>query len=575
MIGRVHSLRANIVLGFFVFFALSILLRLGALQLRGHRDFSEQARRNRAYGVEIPPRRGEIVDRRGNVLATSEEVQSLYAVPDEISDPGRLAARLAPVLALEESFVESRLRGPGRFRWVKRHLDGTEVEAVRALGLEGIGFRAEMKRIYPKGRLLTQALGLTDLDGRGLDGLELQFDRQLRGRPGWRLSELDGRRARRELIWHRRHDIEPVDGSALVLTIDEVVQDIAEEELDRVFREYRAGWATLIVMEIGTGDILALANRPTLDPNFSRLPEDHRRNRAVTDTFEPGSTFKIFPAAVALEKGVVDLDTEIYCEEGFYRGPGFTLRDHRPFGDLTFLEVITRSSNIGMAKVGLKIGEQELYRRLSAFSLGEKTGVHLPGEAPGLLRSPREWSRLSLSRITMGHEVSVTPLGLLTAFAALGNDGRIVRPRIVDRIESPDGVELYRFPRQQAGQPVSPAIARRMRYLLARVTEDGGTGRRAAVPGLQVAGKTGTSQKYPLSERKHIASFVGMFPASAPRFAILVVVDEPGPEYYGGVVAAPVFRRVAERMVGQLEIHQPLGLVTRETEETASTAPRM
>lgn len=573
MIGRVHHIRANFVLAVFALFFLAILYRLNALQLRAHRHFAGDARRLHRVGARIPPRRGEIVDRRGNVLAASVEVPSLYAVPRKVSDPSRAAALLAPVLNMEEGVLKSRLSGTGWFRWLKRHLNEEEAASVASLEIEGVEFQGEMKRVYPKGGLLAQVLGLTDIDGKGLEGLELQFDHQLRGRPGWRLSERDS--LQRELVWFRSHDLRPVDGGVLVLTVDEVAQAIAEEELERVFKQYRARWASLIVMEIGTGDILALANRPTFDPNLGRGPEDHRRNRAITDTFEPGSTFKIFPAAAALAGGVVEFDTRIHCEDGFFRGPGFTLRDHRPMGELTFMEVISRSSNIGMAKVGLKLGEEELYRSLRAFGLAEPTGILLPGEASGTLRSPRHWSRLSLSRITMGHEVAVTPLGLLTAFAALGNDGRIIRPRLVDRIESPGGEILYRFPPAEAGRAVPAEIARRMRWLLTRVTEGDGTGRRAAVEGFEVAGKTGTSQKYPLTENRHIASFVGMFPATAPRYAILVVVDEPRPEYYGGVVAAPVFRRVAERLVGQIEIRQPLGLALRETEQADSTAPRM
>jgi cell division protein FtsI (penicillin-binding protein 3) len=312
-------------------------------------------------------------------------------------------------------------------------------------------------------------------------------------------------------------------------------------------------------MDPSTGKILALANRPTFDPNlYSLSTAEERRNRTITDPIEPGSTFKVFPAAAALEAGLVARDTEFYCEEGAYRIGGRPLRDSSPHGILRFDEILQKSSNIGMAKVGMIMGRDNLYQSLVRFGIGRNSGIELPGEAPGTLRHPRDWSGLSLRSITMGHEVSMTALGLLTAFSALGNGGVLVQPRIVDRVEAPTGEVLYRYPVREKGRVVSEETAREMLDILSRVSVEGGTGRRAAIEGFSVAGKTGTAQKLSpeggYSHTLYRALYMGMVPASRPRLAILVVVDEPRPEYYGGVVSAPVFKEVGERIIRYLDL---------------------
>lgn len=560
LIGRVHSRRTWIVFGFFLCFSLLLLYRLFSLQCLQHPEYSIRARVQHQETNRIPPRRGTILDCRGNILATSTQCLSLYGVPREIGDPFATAAALAPVLEIEKEKLRDKLSGKGWFIWIKRQLSDQEVEEVKRLNLSGVHFREEMKRVYPKGKLLSHVLGFTDPDGIGLEGLEWKFDHQLRGHPGWRVTEKDSKQ--REVLWFRSHNVDPIDGCNLILTIDEVIQDIAEDELEKVYREYQANWASLIVIEPATGRILALANRPTYDPNFfSRADAADRRNRAVTDTIEPGSTFKVFPAAAALEAGVVDLGTEFYCENGVFNIAGYPLHDHQPHGRLSFEEVIQKSSNIGMAKIGLLLGEGDLYRYLRKFGVSDRTGIDLPGEASGCLRPPRRWSKLSLRSITMGHEVAVTPLGLLSAFCALGNGGVLLKPRIVDRIESPSGEIIYRFSREKRGRAVSEATAQSFLSILRKVVEEGGTGHRAYIPGFQVAGKTGTAQKLEAgggySHSRFRALFMGLLPASQPRLAILVMADEPRPYYYGGVVAAPVFRRVAERIIRYLDLKPP------------------
>ncbi len=555
----IYRKRTRVVFTAFLLFSLLLISRLFGVQLLQHSRYRLQARGQQLSTHYLPPRRGSIYDSRGNMLASSIPCYSLYAVPREVP-PDRLeeiARTLSEYIDTDPELIRTRLRGERWFAWLRRHLEDETAVRIRELDLPGIGLRADRKRVYPKGDLLSQVLGFTDPDGNGLEGLEWKFDRRLRGRPGWRLTERDG--ARREVAWHRSHSLDPLDGADLYLTVDEVIQSIAEEELDRVYREYGAAWASIVVMEPSSGDILALANRPTFDPNFYRLATaDERRNRAITDPIEPGSTFKVFPAAAALEAGLVARDTEFYCEEGAYWIGGRPLRDARPHGILRFEEIIQKSSNIGIAKVGMIMGREQLYQSLLRFGIGQNSGIELPGESPGVLRPPRNWSALSLRSITMGHEVSMTPLGLLTAFCALGNGGVRVRPRIVDRVESSSGEVVYRPPEKNPGRAVSAETAREMREILLLASMEGGTGRRAAIPGFPVAGKTGTAQKLApeggYSRSLYRALYMGLVPADRPRLAILVVVDEPRPAYYGGVVAAPVFREVGERVIRYLDL---------------------
>ena len=560
MIGKNHKVRGWFLFSIFAAFAFLIALRLVSLQWVDRRDFVSRAQRLHRRISRIPPRRGSILDVRGNLLAASIRRKSLYAVPSRVSNPAATASVLAPLLHLDPERLTRRLRGKNEFAWIKRQLEPELARRVEKLNLPGLYFRTEMKRIYPGGSLLSQVLGITDIDGNGIAGLELKYNIELQGRPGWRVSEKDSKQ--REAIWRRAGNIEPIEGCNLVLCIDGVIQDIVENELEAAFQEYQAQWATALVMEPATGNILAMANLPTYDLNRSRRsPASFRRNRAVTDRLEPGSTFKIFPAAAALEEGVVTLESVFYCENGVFWIGGRPLHDHRPHGKLTLAGIIQHSSNIGMAKVGMMLGEEKLYRYLKKFGLPGRSGIDLLGEVPGYLRPPSRWSKLSLSRITMGHEVAVTPLGLLRALCAFGNKGILLKPRIIARIESPAGEVIYRFRRVEEGRVVSPATARMVLEAMRLVVEEGGTGTRAAIPGYEVAGKTGTAQKLdPAGGYSHSdfdALFMGLFPARRPRIAILVVIDTPRGAHYGGTVCAPVFRRIGEGIINYLNIPPP------------------
>lgn len=569
MFGKAYNNRSWFIFSIFLGFALFLLVRLFSLQCLQNARYRLRARDQHQSTNYIPSRRGGIFDCRGNILAASIPCYSLYCVPRRIPDDriAGIASELSPIIELDESWLRKRLTGSGWFVWLKRHLSDNDASRIRELALPGLVLKKELKRVYPKGNLLSQVLGFTDPDGNGLEGMEWRFDRQLRGHPGWLVTERDSKQ--REAPWFRSADtIAPLDGCNLFLTIDEVIQAIAEEELDKVFREYEAKWAALVVMDPSTGRIMALANRPTYDPNhYSNSDPAARRNRVITDQIEPGSTFKVFPAAAALEAGLVAADTEFYCEDGAFQIGGRLLRDSHPHGILSFKEILQKSSNIGMAKVGMILGRTELYRSLRKFGIGRRTGIELPGEAGGSLRDSRYWSGLSLRSITMGHEVSLTPLGLLAAFSSLGNSGILLQPRIVDRIESPSGEVIYRYTRKEKGRVVSEDTAREMLEILTKVVMEGGTGRRAQITGFKIAGKTGTAQKLDpaggYSHSLYRALFMGLLPADRPRLAILVVVDEPRPYYYGGVVSAPVFKEVAERIIRYLDL-KPV----EETEQT-------
>lgn len=496
------------------------------------------------------------------MLAASIPSFSLYCIPRLIEEReiSKIASTISPIIGIDEDRLSDRLSGSGWFVWLKRHLSDDSASAIRELEIPGISLKQELKRVYPKGSMLSQVLGFTDIDGNGLEGIEWKFDRQLRGHPGWLVTEKDSKQ--REVSWFRSDNVSPIDGCNIFLTIDEVVQAIAEEEIEKVYLEYGAKWASVLVIEPSTGRILAMANSPTYDPNnYSSSNADQRRNRLVSDLIEPGSTFKVFPAAGALDEGLVAPETEFYCEDGAFKIGGRLLRDSHPHGILRFDEIIQKSSNIGMAKVGMLLGRGDLYKLLRKFGIGNRTGIELPGEADGILRPPHRWSKLSLRSITMGHEVSLSPLALLTSFAALGNDGVLLQPRIVDRIESPSGEVIYRYGKKERGTVVSKDTAEMMLKILQKVVGEGGTGRRAYISGYEVAGKTGTAQKLdPNGGYSHSlfrALFMGMLPASNPRLAILVVVDEPHPYYYGGVVSAPVFKEVAERIIRYLDLEAP------------------
>jgi len=551
--GEWHRFRAWLCLGLLVGGFGFVAARLYCIQVLDHERYLALARRQQITYEVIPARRGTIYDRKFRKLALSREVASCFVSPAEVEDPAEVSRALARVLGLDAERLRRRIEEhrQRQFLWVKRHLNDLEAARLRALDLKGVHFRTEPQRVYPAARLASHIVGFTDIDGRGLEGIERRFDKVLAGRPGRRVLYRDGRRRTRPAGPHSEQPAQ--DGYDLVLTIDVAVQGIVEDELDRIMERWRPRAATIIVMDVSTGEILALGNRPTFDPNRpGRFPPEARLNRAVACTFEPGSVFKPFVLAGALEAGLVSLDEEIFCHLGYYKpARGRGLHDHKPFGWLTVHDIVVKSSNIGMALIGEMMGAERLYRTARAFGFGRPTGVELPGEVAGTLHPLSRWNPTSVTRVPMGHEVSLTAVQLVTAFNAIANDGVWVAPRVVKAVVDSERRRARRLPRPLPRRVLTAEVARTMlTEVLADVVREG-TGRRARLTTYEVAGKTGTAQKLlegRYSHSRFVSSFVCAAPVEHPRITVLVTVDEPtaGPSYYGGTVAAPSAARVVE-----------------------------
>jgi len=531
-------------------------------------DWSEREKIERTvkYTLKIPAPRGSILDRRGdaNVLALDITRKDVCIDPRVVAtnaNPEELAAALASALGMAVEDIANRIHAPGRsYVRLKRFADEETVNRLKTLKLPGVFFADAPLRFYPHGESLCHVLGFVNHDGVGSAGVELTFNEQLRGVPGLIESKKDAHR--RELYWKRDCYLPPVKGVDVFLTVDQNLQHIVERVLDGVIAEHHAKAAWAIVQRVRTGEILAMASRPAFDPNEFRTADTNTWiNRTISCVYEPGSTMKAAAIAAALNEGVVTADTVLDCENGAWMYKNRVLRDYHPYGRLTVADGVQKSSNILTAKVAVMLGESTLYRYLRAFGFGSKTGVKLPGEESGILRPLEQWSGISITRIPIGQGVAVTALQMLNAFCAIANDGYLMRPYIVSKVRAADGSIIFQQRPEVLARPIRPETAALMRKLLTRVTEQGGTGKRAAVEGYTVAGKTGTAQK-PVaggySSTDYVASFVGFLPAEAPEIGLIVVVDEPQPFHTGGVVAGPAFSRIASQAVRYLDI-SPVG----------------
>jgi cell division protein FtsI (penicillin-binding protein 3) len=537
--------------------AVGISVRLFQLQVLGRRSFERQAARQSERTINLDPRRGPILDREGRPLAVSVDAESIYAVPQDVGDAPATAHALARALGADAAGrreLLAQLQKSRAFVWIKRKVDPGTARAVRELGLPGIGFLTENRRYYPKRELASHLIGYVGLDNTGMSGIEYAFDSEMRGRGFKAVVRTDARRSPLEHI-----EKPSTEGRSVVLTIDESVQHAAEVELERAVAETGSAAGTVIVLEPRTGEILALANRPTFNPNrFSAYSSARWRNRAVVDSFEPGSVFKIFTAAAALQEKLVDPDEVIDCGGGAIEIAGTRINDHAIFQSLRFREVISRSSDVGVIRVAQRVGRENFNRYVREFGFGQATGVDLPGEASGILRPPARWSALSLASMSFGQEIGVTALQVATAVAAVANGGYVMKPMIVRQIEEKDGKLAKSFKPVALRRVLEPETIDTLNELLKGVVKDG-TGRHAAIPGYSVAGKTGTAQKVDPSGRysmvDHVASFVGYVPASRPALVILASLDSPkGEKNEGGDVAAPLFARVAERALRRLAV---------------------
>jgi cell division protein FtsI/penicillin-binding protein 2 len=545
--------------------------RLFQLQVIDAPELKAQAERNWERRFEIPPLRGEIRDTRGEMLARSIHVSTVCADPSITSERAHeIAMQLAPLLQMDPEDLLERLTRPGKYVRLKQRVDDETVKAIKALGFRGLTYEDAFIRVYPNNTLLAHVLGWTNSEQLGIAGIELTMNKYLAGAPGRRVIETD--RRGRENVTARREEIPVRDGDHVVLTIDQVIQHIVEAALDDAVEKFQPKGIVAIVMRPATGEILAMSSRPTFDPNrYNKFSDDAHRNRCISDTAEPGSVFKVVPIAGALSDGSVTLATRFDCENGGFRYGGHTLRDSHPHGVLSTLEILTVSSNIGAAKIGIVLGKQRLFEHIQNFGFGKKTGIQLPGEISGISHPPSKWSGVSIAQIPMGQGISATPIQMINAFNAIANDGVLMRPLLVKRVVSRDGRVVQEFPATAERRVVSPQAAAQMRLALKTVplskgqtaldgsvtNTQNGTAPKAALADWVVAGKTGTAWKVEEGKyvRKYYSSFIGFLPADKPELCILVSVDEPQQGgYYGGTVAAPVFREIAEKSGRYLNI---------------------
>lgn len=519
---------------------------LQAEHLRG------RARQQHLQRVAAPVERGPIVDRNGQLLAITVEAGDVYLRPAQF-DP-KSAPLVAEVLGLSTEAVRERAAVRSPFVWLKRNVSRAEVEQILSLRLPGVGVQQSRRREYPLGPLAGQLLGTVGADLQGLGGVEAAYDRVLRviGKPHLVERDARGQRLRRDGV----RAMQPHHGVRLELTLDANLQRATESSLRAAVERTRALQGLAIVLQPHTGEVLAMAHYPSFDPNDrSGAARANARIRAITDPFEPGSTFKAFVVAAGLEAGVVQVNERLYCEGGRYRVGNRTVRDHEGYGWLLLPDVVRYSSNICTAKVGERLGPERLYSALARFGFDRITGIDLPGEKAYPLRPWSKWARIHLVTTSFGQGVAVTPIQLAAAYAALANGGKLVQPHVVRRAVADNGIVLFENRAQVVAEAVKPEVASVVSTLLEGVVESG-TGTKARVTGVRVAGKTGTAQKVDVgsgrySARDRIASFVGYFPVEDPEFVILVVIDTPRTAVYGGVVAAPVFHEIGEFVVDQ------------------------
>ena len=540
---------------FFFALFLAVALRAFQLQILDGEKLRQLGEKQHLKEMIVLPKRGTIFDRAGEPLALSLEGQSVYARPRRIKEPKRAAPNLAQALGANTTDMAQKLASDKSFVWLKRQVSPKEAERVEALSIDGVGLYVEPNRYYPQGQLAAQIVGFVGRDSQGLEGVELQYDGYLRGESGSSVVERDA--LGRRVLVQGVETLQIPPGSDLQLTLDTSIQHLAERELEATAAKYRAKAGAAIVVDPYTGEILALANYPFFNPNnFTRQSSNQWRNRAVTDSFEPGSTFKTILAAAALEEGVVGKEDLFYCENGKYAYGGKIIHDTHEHGWLPFAKIIQYSSNIGVTKVAEKLGKERYSKNIEKFGFGQPTGVDLPGEAAGLIRRPDKWAAIDLATHAYGQGISVTPIQLAMAYGAVANGGILMRPFVVRRATAPDGRVLWENQPHVVRRVISETTARTLTSILKGVTDEGGTGVLASVEGFEVAGKTGTAQKAErgVYTKKRVASFVGFVPAEDPRLVMAVILDEPETSVYGGTVAAPAFRNIAAATLQRLAV---------------------
>ncbi|WFB37342.1 penicillin-binding protein 2 [Kiritimatiellota bacterium B12222] len=561
-------MRTGVVSGLFLILIVGLTLRVIDLQLGDHSRLRQSYQRKVVYRKQLDGNRGRVLDRNDRVLALDEVRKNVAVDPKFIknhNNPALVQAALSQFLNVEPALIGTRLADTDRrFAYLEKYVEdyrATELDSYLTENelQKGVVFEKVQTRTYPHDNLLSHVIGFQNREGVGAAGIELEMNRFLKGKGGLRVGEKDGRR--REMVNRRKVQIDPEDGADVKLTVDQYLQYGVEEALEKAMSLYNANGAWAVVLDSRTGAVLAMASKPDYNLNeFYKADGELLRNQAIGATYEPGSIMKPLIFAAAMNEGLVDPNEMIDCEWGTWYYNRRPIRDYHAYDQLSAADVLKKSSNIGTAKIGLRMHESMFFDYVQKFGFGRKTGVELPGEETGISHSPRNWDSLTQSRISFGHAITVTALQMAAAINVIANDGYLVQPYIVSEVRGNDGFLLYqRKPDPLGERVIRPEVAAEMRRLMARITETGGTGRRARFGEYEVAGKTGTAEKIMpgggYSKNKNIASFAGFFPAQNPALTIVVSVDEPkGEKRTGGSVGAPVFADIARYAAGYMAI---------------------
>ncbi|MGM0416308.1 MAG: penicillin-binding protein [Thermodesulfobacteriota bacterium] len=563
----------------FVLVAATLIGRAFYLQILCAEAWQKRASEQHQKIVRLTPQRGAIYDRTGEALAVSLEADSFYLDPTRMRQelelpPGSevyrsYAGSLARILELNPAAVLEKMGTDKRFIWLKRRVKPEEAEQVESLAIPGVDSIKEHKRWYPNGRLAGQVVGFSGTDNRGLEGLESFYNSTLAGGERYLVTRKD---ATGRSFGSSRSVVKGKLGSDVYLSIDNLIQHITERELSKAVKDSGARLGTALVMDPYSGEVLAMATYPDYDPNeFSNYSAAKRRNRVICDTYEPGSTFKIFTLAAALEEEEVTPDTMIDCERGAYTVGGKTIHDYKPMGELSAREVFKYSSNIGVAKIAERLGVQRFHHYLEQFGFGVQSGIRFDGEADGILHPASRWFPIDLAAISFGQGITITPLQLGRALSAVVNGGELVVPRLVEKVVDREHDQANIIPRRVERRVISPETAAEVREMMVSVTDEDGTGSRAKVSGFNVGGKTGTAQKVDsvtggYSPDKRVSSFAGFAPAHNPRMVVVVTLDEPVGDAYGGLLAAPVFSKIVEQSLRYLHVPAKIESVTADSE---------
>lgn len=542
----------------------AVLFRLSYLQLVCYAEYFAKAQHQQRRVFEISPKRGAIYDRKGRELAISIPMDSVFGDPTDIKDASLVAGLLSRVLNIPAVEIETRIREAKTPVRIAKKLSPETVQRIDDMNLKGVFFQKENRRVYPQRQSLAHALGYVDTDEKGIGGIEYEFDKQIRGKPGRMMVMADGKRR-----WYDRSEAAADPGASVVLAVDETIQFIAEKELARGMEETHARYGTVVIQNPNTGELLALANSPAFDPNDAgSYPEEVRMDRAVSAAYEPGSTFKVVTMTGALENGVTDPDELIDCQMGSILVSGRLIHDWHPFGILSVRDILANSSDVGSIKVAMRLGAPKFYEVIHSFGIGQLTGIELPGENRGILRPVDNWIASSIGSVAIGQEISVTPVQIISVISAVANGGMLYKPRIVKEIQggSPPLVVSHPAPQQVTDARTAATVRGMMETVVLT-----GTGKKAQLNGYTAAGKSGTAQQIDpatgrYSPNKYIASFVGFAPVNDPAMTILVVFDSPEGAHHGGEIGGPVFKRIAEQVLAYMDVeHDIPGLSNVET----------